>query len=543
MTNQLLQNSYNILGLDNAASEKEVLRRSKEISNLLKIDEVQEFASDIGSVKDFRTEHKVKESVQKLSEPKKRIKEYFFWFDIQDEVDENAISQIRSKNYPNAIKIWKEGSLKNTPKSFFYKKNLALLYTLILSMEDDNEHLNVSLELWDEVIKSEKFWDMYIKVYALNDSLNTSSEVIHDFKKQVSTYLSDIYTELSQKKGSNYIAEFNRVFGVKGKSLEKNVLNPIYNSINDTVEELEAMNISEDGIVDDDEIKKVKSLIKKLQEELNKIIDLGLYEDSQTKLIRDRAATALRRTVLDIYNNLRETDKSIALLNIALNISGTASLSHKIEEDIKTIEKNKKNDEIVEPILELIKEEKIEEALLLIKKGEKENHNNSDLQTFYTYHKKMCISTLAAEKYKLAHEKFSNKNFDDSKIIFNELRELLENNIDLYDFDKDGLNNLVDKVKTRIAEVNASNLSEVDDLRDQIRKMANEKFEEQYESPVLIFLIDAYIYTMLADYIKEIRNKANIANVLYWIAVIVFFWQWWLGLLIFAGAWIYKNKS
>lgn len=543
MTNVLINNAYNILGLDNAASEKEILKRSRDIPNLLRIDEPPEYDSDIGAVKGLRTEHSVKDALQNLSDPKKRIKEYFFWFDVQDSIDEDALSNIRAKEYSKAIKIWNEGLEGNGSRIFFYKKNLAILYSMLLSTNDEDSSLKKSLDLWGEIIKSDKFWDAYVKIYKLNDTLNSSTDVIENFKKHAPKYLSDIYTELSQKSGNNYHSEFNRVFGVKGEKLEKNVLNPIYNNINDAVEELEAMKISEDGIVDEDEITKVKSLIKSFQEELNKIVDLDLYDDSQTKLIRDRAASALRKIVLDIYNNLRETEKSISLLNIALKISGTASLTHKIEQDIKTLEKNKKDDETVEPILELIKKEKYEDALLLIEEQESENRSNSDLEEFYKNHKKMCITVIAGKKYRKANDRFSNKNFDEAKVIFNEVIELLNENIDLFDIDIKGLNSLVDSVKARIAEVNASNLDEIDNFREEIRKVANEKFPDQLESTALIFLIDSYIYSLLADFIKEVRNKSNIANILYWVAFFVFFWQWWLGLLIAGGAWIYKNKS
>lgn len=544
MSNVILGNSYNILGLDNSSSEKEVLRRSKEVANLLKIDEVPDYSSDIGEVKGMRTEQSVKEAVQKLSEPKKRIKECFFWFDIQDSTDEKAISGIKEANYSEAIKLWKEGIRESNSKELFYRKNLAILYTFLLSIgEQEKSYAKEAIDLWVELLKSDKFWENYTKLYKLNDYLNTSSSIIEDFKEHASKHLSDIYTELSQKSKASYLSDFTQAFGVKGEKLERNILNPIYNNINDVVQELEAMKISEDGIVDEEEMTKVKTLIKKFQDDLNKIIELGLYEDSQTKLIRDRAASAIRTVVLDIYNNLRETDKSIALLNIAIKISGTDSLTHKLEQEIKTLEKNKKDDETVQPILDLVKEEKYEEALQIINRDEKEYLDNKDLQQFYGNHKKLCVSMLAAQKYKEAHDKFNNKKFDEAKVMFNEIIDLLNNNIDLFNFDKAGLNSFVDGIKVRVAGVDATNLEQVDELRAEIKKMADEKFKDQYEYSILIFLIDSHIYGQLADLIKSVRGKANVANILYWVAFFTFFWQWWLGLLIAGGAWYYKNKS
>lgn len=544
MSDVILNNSYNILGLDNSSSEKEILRRSKEVINLLKIDEVPEFSLDIGKVKEIRTEQSIKEAVQKLSDPKKRIKEYFFWFDIQDSTDEKASLAVGEVNYFEAVKLWKEGIEENNSKGIFYKKNLAILYTLLLSIgEREENYAKEAVAIWVELLKSGKFWENYTKLYKLNDYLNTSSSIIEDFKEHAPKYLSDIYTELSQKSKENYLSEFTQAFGVKGEKLERNVLNPIHNNINDAVQELEAMKVSEDGIVDEEEMTKIKTLIKKFQDELNKVVELGLYDDSQTKLIRDRAANAIRTVVLDIYNNLRETDKSIALLNIAIKISGTDSHIHKLEQEIKTLEKNKKDDEIIQPILDLEKEEKCEEALQSIERDEKEYSDNSDLQQFYVNHKKLCVFMLAAQKYKQAHEKFNDKKFDEAKVIFNEIIDLLNENIGLFTFDQKSLNDYVNGIKERLNGINTTNLNEADSMREEIRKMANENFKDQYESSILIFLMDSYIYAHSADFIKQSRSKATTANVLYGIAFFVFFWQWWLGLLIAAGAWYYNNKG
>ncbi|MDO8657592.1 MAG: hypothetical protein Q7K55_02530 [Candidatus Levybacteria bacterium] len=366
MSDPILSNSYNILGLDNSSSEKEILRRSKEIINLIKIDETPEYDADVGEVKSLRTEQRVKESVQNLSDPKKRIKEYFFWFDIQNSTDEDAISNVRNKDYSEAIKIWKAGVEKSNSKNPFYEKNLALLYNLLLSLgEHNDDYLNESLKLWGELLKSEKFWENYLKLYKLNDYLSTNASIQDDFKKHVSKYLSDIYTILSQKSKKNYLSEFNKTFGVKGERLEKNILNPIYSNINDAVEELEAMKISEDGKADDEEIAKVKTLIKKFQDELNKIIELDLYDDSQTKVLRDKAGAAIRSIALDFNNNLFEYKTAQGLMMIASTIAATGLLKHKIETDSATIESNVGDLDLTD-VVELVEKGKFKEAIELV---------------------------------------------------------------------------------------------------------------------------------------------------------------------------------
>lgn len=343
--NTLKNNAYHILGLDITASEKEILKRSKEIINRLKIDDHPEYDLDIGIFKDFRTEDAVKEALQRLQAPKKRIKEYFFWFQIADSVDEQALGLLKTKDYLNAIRIWQNAAEGESAKAFLYKRNLAILYCIVLSVENDQHYLQDSLNTWKAILDSDKFWASFSKMYKLHDEQTASDDVISDFKKHVISYLSDIYTELHELQNDpEYIHEFQRVFSAKGEKIEKKVLNPVYQTIHEAVEKLEKMNVSADNKFDKEESDQIKNAVGVIQSELNKLIDLGLYDDSQTKIMRDRAANALRGIVLDLHNNLSELQKSQKLLEVAVNIAGTDSLKNKLKDELEQIEKNVKDD-------------------------------------------------------------------------------------------------------------------------------------------------------------------------------------------------------
>jgi len=192
---------------------------------------------------------------------------------------------------------------------------------------------------------SDKFWASFAKVYKLHDEQTASEDIISDLKKHAVEYLADIYTELHHiHKNSDYVNEFQKIFSVKGAKIEKSVLGPAYQAINKAVEELEKMEVSKDGKFDKEESETIKKLVASVQQELNKLIDLGLYEDSQTKIMRDRSANALRSIVLDLHNNLDEFDKSHGLLEIAFQIAGTESLKNKLKEELEQIKKRIKDD-------------------------------------------------------------------------------------------------------------------------------------------------------------------------------------------------------
>lgn len=343
-------NPYHILGIDTFASQKDLLKRSKEIINRLKIDDYPEYDFDLDIFSDFRTEELVKDSMQKLQNPKKKIKEYFFWFQIADATDEKALDCLKKNDFDGAIQIWSEASNGTTGKALFYKKNLAVLFCLLLSAEKKKTQFDKatqkyffedSLSLWHEIVTSDKFWNAFSKVYKLHDEQTVSQELIDKFTENVENYLSDIYTELHDiHKDGRYISEFQKTFSKKGKKIEKTILNPAYQAINAAVEQLESMNVSADGVLDKDETDSIKKAIKVIQAELNNLADLELFEDSQTKIMRDKAANAIRSIVLDIHNNLNEYEKSLQLLKAAIQITGTESLKGKLKNELDQIQKN-----------------------------------------------------------------------------------------------------------------------------------------------------------------------------------------------------------
>lgn len=544
MTKILKQNSYYILGLDTSASQRDILKRSKEIINRLKIDDLPIYDLDLDVFEDFRTEESVKKAVQKLSAPRKRLKEYFFWFQIADSVDDQAVGLLKNNDYTEANRVWEHNSEKDTTKSLLYKKNIAILRCLLLFTKDNKSDLSQSLKLWKELIDSDKFWSAFTKVYKLHDEFGTSQEVIDEFKSNVASYVADIYTELSQLHNDNkYIAESSKILEVKGSSTEKTILNPIYQSVIEITDQLESLKVSEDGKFDEQETQTIKKLVKKAQEEFSKLIDLGLYEDSQSKVVRDKMADAIRIVVLDLHNNLNETDKAIELMNVALDIVGTVPFKTKIENDMSILKEVKKNAKIIKPMEDMIEAEKFEEALELIESERKKHKENDELQIFYDTQKKLCITMLALDKYKQAQESFKLRQSDNAKRLFKESRGLIYKNIDLFSFNKDVIHEIVSEIKDRTTKANVHDLSEFDDYRKSYVDLAKEKFEGHMEYTAFIILIDGYIYGGLTDVVETRDTQSGLSNILYWVGFILLFWVWWLGALILVGTWLYSRSS
>lgn len=523
MTNILKQNSYYVLGLDSSASHRDILKRSKEIINRLKIDDLPGYDLDLDVFEGFRTEESVKKAVQKLSNPQKRLREYFFWFQIMDKVDDQAIGLLQNNDYIEAIRVWENNSEKDTTRAFLYKKNLAILYCLLLFTKDSKTHLKQSLKLWKELIDSDKFWSAFTKVYKLHDEFDINKKTLDEFKSSIASSVADIYTELSQLHNDHkYIEESSNILGAKGSLAEKTILNPIYQNIVEITVKLESLNVSEDGTFDEQESQTIRQLVEKAQEEFIKLVDMGLYEDSQSQVVRDKMADAIRIVVLDLHNNLSETDHAIKLMNVALGIVGTRPFKNKIEKDMSILKEVQKNAKIIKPIEEIIDAEKFEEALELIEVERKKHVDNDELQGFYDTQKKICITMLAFDKYKQAKESFKLKQNDNAKRLFKEARGLIYENIDLYSFNKDAVREMINEIKERTSQANIHNLSQFDDYRQSYIDLAKEKFEGHFEYTAFIVLVDSYIYGGLADVVESTQNSGSWVNIIYVVGWILF---------------------
>ncbi len=343
MTNLIENNAYRILGLDINANQKDILKRYKEIINRLKMDDYPEYDLDLNLPKKLRNETSVNDALKRLQSQKSNIKEYFFWFQINDSIDKKALKFIQEKDFAGAIQIWKNASKGENTTSYIYKKNLALLYCLILFNKNNASNLKESLSIWHELLSSEKFWITIIKKYTSSSEQDANSEVILDFRKNAVKNISDIYTELHRlHKDNKYVKDFQEIFRTHGERTEKNVLQPIYQSIYEHLEDLKKIEINDDTKIKETDIEKIYKIIELIQAELNKLEGTGSYKIDQSLIVRDHVAETIRLTSVLIYNHTTFLEDSSKLLKVAIKICGTDSLKDKLEEDAKQIKKNDK---------------------------------------------------------------------------------------------------------------------------------------------------------------------------------------------------------
>lgn len=533
MSSLFKKNAYHVLGLDIGSNQRVIKKRADEIIRFLKIDKEQEYETDLPILKATRTEASVKESVQKLTSPTKRIKEYFFWFDINDSLDKKALQYVRENKLKSAIDIWLQKGKKDNASALVAKKNLAILVCLSLIENDTQAKLKSSIGLWEEIVKSDKFWVHFTKVYKLNDETGISDGAIEEFRLEVIDDLSDFYAELSSKHGNNsYYSEFAKKFKARGQRIEQEVLGPIYESINETSELLRKLNISEDEIFSEDEARELKRLSDVLSENFDKLKGYGLYDESKSKTMRDAAAEAIRTVSIDLYNNLNESAIPAALLKTALSIAGTAGTKSKINKDIDIVTKNISDEKLIRSVNKLIEEEKFEEALE--KSEELAKHSKDQDQKNFFYNRiRLCVASIAVRDYKIANDNLDNKQMNLAAQKFEDTKSFIKKYIEYFNYDQDSVDKFVSDLEVRASGINADNVSGIDEYRNNTVNSLKENFsEEEFGGAILIILVDCYIYGAFAIVMQEALRKKRNKNIIGWsIAIGVF-----IVIVLFGGS-------
>jgi CheY-like chemotaxis protein len=340
MSNPIENNAYRILGLDTNKNQKEIFRRYKEIINLLKIEDSQDYDIDINLSDSFRSEGAVKDALKRIQSPKTQIKEYFFWFNISDKVDEEALDKIKHKEYLKAIETWKLASNIKELIKYSYKKNIVILYCILLIEEDNVQYLKDSLKIWKELIYSDENWEYFYKLYQKNNEMPINLDIFDEFKDNVIKEISEIYTDLYQHHNNpDYIKYFEEIFGRYKKESGKKFLQPLYQIIFKQLEELQKIEITDEKEINQKDILKIKNQIDLIKENLDKLSEVGAYDDAESIVVRNHTAKVIREIAVSLFNNTNFFDECYTLLKIAEYFCGTESLKNQLQTDISLFKK------------------------------------------------------------------------------------------------------------------------------------------------------------------------------------------------------------
>lgn len=438
----LIRNSFNILGLSSSSALKEIRKRSQQLLQLAKIEEVQEYDIDIGHVKEFRNEGEIRLALERVSGIQERLKEIFFWFEDHRLESRKALELISNGSYQEAIAIFKASG-----SDWLDKKNLALALMFHAFSSSSMDSFCHSLDAWKLISDSDDFWKFYEKHYLLHDELGTSSSLFEEFRSSLFETLSaKAVSFYHQTKNPEVVGACYLAFGRIGKTADSEILQPVILRVRKEMEALEKMR---DGDSDASAIKKILKKIHKCFSELDKF-ELGEY--SPLIVLKNDTAEKLRSIAVDIYNENADTETAQILLNQSSKLAVSEAVLNKIEADKIQLVKNdawKRVTDKFEKIELLVANQNFQEAkdsyLALDKTFIEEDAETSvevRLQLLINY----CSLIIQKGHEFFEHKRFGVKvlalqfllNRKSQKIaikLFDQAIELLKNNIQLIRFD------------------------------------------------------------------------------------------------------------
>ena len=539
MSKLFSHNAYNILGLDSSATQKEIIRQSKKLAATLGIEESVSLANDINVIcKPARTEVSVKHAAERLNSPTKRIYEYFFWFEAGTKDDEHALDLLRRNRYDEALELWQA----RADKSSTALRNLAIASSIIFESTGYKKYLKLSLGTWKALVSSDKFWSHFEKIYSLNDEISTSKETIIDFRDTLSDQLSDFYSDVSnERKDDTMYQAYIVSLGVKSQKVHEEVLSPIFEQIHKGLKELEDISITDsDTTLSTQSSMLIKRVVKRLDESFQKIKNLGLYDDTDAKSMRDEAAKVINALATKIYNGLGDFKKSLYLYKFALSLAVGPARVSRIKENITIVRQIEESDKVIAPINELIEKGSFSEALELINKAAQKSHKNKTLQEYLTKRTQFCVISIATTDIKECSALIERGRHEEARSLFEGIFSFAYQYVDDFDIDEESLSSDIEWLRQKLESVTASNYSNANIYKQQLIDSSSDIFSEKESNDAIFYelLMEVVIGQRLAELmpsIKRLNHAKNAAsgfgriiwNIVIWGLVILFFS--WIG--------------
>lgn len=340
MNNIIHDNAYGILGLLPNASQKELSRRLKEIEKYISIEELPSYPFDYDTYYKERSLQTVHNAFLNISNVNIQLLHHFFRVYANSEKQLEVLNNIEKEfSYENIVNIYKSINKNN----FIFDKNIAITITLLIMSEhceNIDEIITFCVDMWYSIIYDEKYIKDFKKIFLLDDEIGIDETILDNLEEKLVVELTKVFSDISQQYDNNQILSmFIDKFGLNNNIFNIDTVEEIYSDIQKNIEIMDSMDISADGVFDNQEKALLKNCLNAFQENFNKLIDLGLYDNEKTVILRDLVATKIRIQILDLFNNLDEDEMALNLMKFAIYVVGTEGLKDKLSNELEILEK------------------------------------------------------------------------------------------------------------------------------------------------------------------------------------------------------------
>ncbi len=421
MKNIIENNYYGLLGILPDASTKQIIKNTKEINRYLQIDEQPKYPFDF-NLYSARTEKQIKTASNEILNPKINIIHFFFRVFLDSETEKNFVMNIEDNLAYDIIMDYYNKFDKN---SLNVKKNTAIMLLILLTVKNniekrikekqeedckrdvfvsfDEEQLKdvtsiveTSISLWKTILSdSEQYLNDFIKLYKFYDEIGIADDVYKNLKENLKQELLYIYSDISDTfiNGEYILKKYITEFDLQNTNLNLRQIDNIYIEIDKQINILKKMNISENGIFDEQKKKIIDDFFSNVKYELHKLKEFGFYESSKTKILRDTIANTVREHSVDLFNNIQDVNSAMYLLNFCIEVVATENLKIKLLDDRKYLELVKRKEE------ELQLYESIKDQIAILKTITSDSIRVMPIESKKTLN--MCMEKIKQELTKL----------------------------------------------------------------------------------------------------------------------------------------------
>jgi hypothetical protein len=351
------KNAFRITGLSVDATTREAAKHADKLKMLAELGQDPHTQGAAFPMKPPPSLDEIREAVQKLKDPEKRLIDEFFWFwpvRFGQSQSDPAIQALVKGDSATAVKVW-SAKTATTNDGYAATHNLAVFWYLE-ALEWENNSLSSGVDaktqgdikaywrqafqFWKELIRDDGFWEtLTARIRQINEpTLPTGfarrmrlalPEAFH----KISAELALAFAESDKIEIARFHVQFMRETNQGLARVEKTaelVLAPARNRLKEQIQR------AKDGADKNpkDAVKAAHELLDQIRQTLA-MFDLFFGDDNELRNeLFDEVASACNRLQVIYHDATSDDEPCLAILNLALPLATAVELRHQIEKNI-----------------------------------------------------------------------------------------------------------------------------------------------------------------------------------------------------------------
>jgi hypothetical protein len=354
------KNAFRITGLPVDATTREMDRHAGKIKMLAEFGHAPDTAAALFAIKPPPSLDDIRDAIQKIKDPEKRLIDEFFWFwpeEFGKSQSDPAFQALEKGDVPKALEIW-TAKEKSASGDVVASHNLALVHQIsaldweLLSLKKEvgaeqrkniNENWKDAFKRWKTLTDDERFWEkVTARIRQLNEP-NLPTGFARRMRATLPEALDKINAELAvafAESGKIEIARLHIGF-LRGpeqrqdkiEKIAELVLTPVSNRLKEQIK-----SARDRGEKNPPEAAKVALELLQQSRQTLTLFDLFFGKDNELRNdLFDEVASACNRLQVVYHEATRDEKTSIEILNSVLSLATAIELRQQIEKNIGTL--------------------------------------------------------------------------------------------------------------------------------------------------------------------------------------------------------------